>query len=65
MFPATFSMQTRSGKTISGIDYVEIKCYASEDISQDTPECTLDSVIVSARQIPDLSDERIEVVLVE
>lgn len=51
--------------SISGIDYVEIKCYASEDISQDTPECTLDSVIVSARQIPDISDERIEVVLVE
>lgn len=51
--------------SISDIDYVEIKCYASEDPSQSSPSCTLDSVMVSARQIPDISDERIEVVLVE
>lgn len=51
--------------SISDIDYVEIKCYASEDPSETSPSCTLDSVIVSARQIPDISDERIEVDLVE
>lgn len=51
--------------SISGIDYVEIKCYASEELSQDSPECTLDSVIVSARQMPNISDERIEVEIVE
>lgn len=50
--------------SISDIDYVEIKCYASENPSQSSPECTLDSVIVNARQIPSISDDRIEVVLV-
>lgn len=50
---------------ISGIDYVEIKCYASENQSVVSPACTADSIIVSARQIPNISADRIEVVLSE
>lgn len=51
--------------SISDIDYVEIKCYASEVSSQNPTACTLDSVIVSARQMPEISADRIEVVLGE
>ena len=51
--------------SISGIDYVEVKCYSSESLISSFPACNLDSVIVSARQMPEISDERIKVILVE
>lgn len=50
-------------KNLSGIGYIDIKAFVSEDLSASPDEYTLDTVITNARQIPDFSEDRIEVVL--
>lgn len=50
-------------KNLSGIGYIDIKAFVSEDLSASPDEYTLDTIFATARQIPDFAEDRIEVVL--
>lgn len=50
-------------KNLSGIGYIDIKAFVSEDLSASPDEYTLDTIFATARQIPSFAEDRIEVVL--
>ncbi len=50
-------------KSLSGVGYVNIKAHASEDINDTPTGYELDTITATARQLPEFSYDRIEVVL--
>ena len=49
--------------SLSGVGYIDIKAFVSEDLSSTPDTYSLDTIITTARQIPDFDVSRIEVTL--